>query len=119
MWGQPPSAVRRAQPGFGGELENVKFYGTICNIIEIEAKLRLRGQPMAAVPTFSVAWLYMENRARAHSNQRSMAGKIPGSWHGSVIRMKFLLCYNLATGSHPQPLNRRPKESQKTCPQRN
>ncbi len=41
-----------------------------------------------------------------------------GLWHGSVIRMKFLLCYNLATGSRPQPLNQRPKESQKTCLQR-
>ena len=38
-----------------------------------------------------------------------MAVTIPGGWHGSVVRMEFLLCYNLATGSHPQPLNRRPQ----------
>jgi hypothetical protein len=43
----------------------------------------------------------------------------PGLWHGSVVRMKFFLCYNFKHRIAPQPLNQRPKESQKTCLQRN
>jgi hypothetical protein len=33
--------------------------------------------------------------------------------------MKFFLCYNFKHRIAPQPLNQRPKESQKTCLQRN
>jgi hypothetical protein len=54
MWGQPPSAVRLAQPGFGVELDGVKFCAIIPNIRRSGASLR--GRPKAAAPTFSVAW---------------------------------------------------------------
>ena len=45
MWEQPPSAVRWAQPCCGGELDSVKFYGIISNIMKSKRSFRSADSP--------------------------------------------------------------------------
>ena len=67
-WGQPPSAVRRAQPGLGSDLIAIRSSGIGSNLLKA-CGASLRGQPTGAVPTFSCShildgWLDIRNPAQ-------------------------------------------------------
>jgi len=87
MWGQPPSAVRRAQPGLGGGLKAglVSHRGFAWTFKTSGASLR--GQPKTAVPTFFPGAGASEFSRKVPVYQRSVAVTTLGLWHGSVVRM--------------------------------